>query len=241
MKDMTLEDLAKATDVAAVVAERMRTSKTTQDGNGRGVTQERDCSAGTGQPEECSSGSRIRIRTEGGDNVHQEDGGGGGGGTRTHAPPEGRSRVLGGGRGINQRENCRRGAGSRRGTTQQDDDECSVYFRSESICEGQRLPSPSRRTSTASSGGLSGGKGKRTIYLGRTQAFPLRRVESSLAVDDRGFGVSGVSPDIAAGKMTLIYNTAVFKRDDTIYFFARPIILPLTHYTSGSPFIPYIS
>ncbi|CAM9151288.1 unnamed protein product [Ectocarpus sp. 12 AP-2014] len=100
-------------------------------------------------------------------------------------------------------ERSNRGAGSRRGTTQQDDDECSLYFRSDSGAEGHRMLSPSRRTSTSSSGGGGGGsgRGRRTVYLGRTQAFPLRRVESNLAVDARGFGLGGVRPEraIAAG------------------------------------------
>ncbi|CAM9206655.1 unnamed protein product, partial [Ectocarpus sp. 13 AM-2016] len=101
-------------------------------------------------------------------------------------------------------ERSNRGAGSRRGTTQQDDDECSLYFRSDSGAEGYRMLSPSRRTSTSNSSGGGGGgsgRGKRTVYLGRTQAFPLRRAESNLAVDARGFGLSGVHPEraIAAG------------------------------------------
>lgn len=111
-------------------------------------------------------------------------------------------------RGTFQREGSssssfRRVAGSRRGTAQQEDDECSLYFKSDSGVDGQhRMPFPSRRASSASSssrGGGGSGRGKRTVYLGRTQVFPLRRVESSLAVDARGFGLSGACPDIAIG------------------------------------------
>ncbi|CAM9350548.1 unnamed protein product, partial [Hapterophycus canaliculatus] len=110
-------------------------------------------------------------------------------------------------RGTFQRESSSngsfmRGAENRKGTAQQEDDECSLYFKSDSGVEGQhRMPPSSRRASSASSssrGGVSG-RGKRTVYLGRTQVFPLRRVESSLAVDARGFGVSGVCSDSTAG------------------------------------------
>lgn len=184
MEDMTLEDLAKATDMA-VVAERRRAA--TQEKDSRG-TQGR--SAGMAQPEGCS-----RIHTDGGGKVRE-----GGGGAKAFTAG-GRRQGLGDERGIGRRGNSRRGAGSRRGTIQQEDDECSLYFRSDSVCEGRRVPSPSRRTSTASSGSV-GGKGNRTVYLGRTQAFPLRRVESSLAVEARGFGLSGVCPEIAAGEET---------------------------------------
>lgn len=109
--------------------------------------------------------------------------------------------------GTFQRESSsssfRRGTGGRRGTAQQEDDECSLYFKSDSGAECQhRTATPSRRASSASSSGNRGGvsgRGKRTVYLGRTQVFPLRRVESSLAVDARGFGVSGACPDAATG------------------------------------------
>eukprot|EP00903_Cladosiphon_okamuranus_P010271 g9725.t1 len=102
-------------------------------------------------------------------------------------------------RSIDHKENSTRWAWSRRGT-----EECSLYFRSDSGCEGHRMPSPSRRSSTASNSdkgcnGGKGGKGKRTVYLGRTQAFPLRRVESSLSVGERGFGLSGVSANAEGG------------------------------------------
>lgn len=124
-----------------------------------------------------------------------------GGDKAANGAQEGRGyRSAGSRRSTIYGERSNRGAGSRRGTTQQDDDECSLYFRSDSGAEGFRMPSPSRRTSTSSSsggGGGSGGRGKRTVYLGRTQAFPLRRVESNLAVDARGFGLSGVCPDRA--------------------------------------------
>lgn len=189
IEDMTLEDLAKATD-NAVVAEMRRTAR-----------------------EENS-----RVTQAGGDKLQE-----GGGGTRTLATG-GRRQGSGGERCIVQRENSRRGAGSRRGTTQQEDDECSLYFRSDSVCEGHRMPYPSRRTSTASSGGV-GGKGKRTIYLGRAQAFPLRRVESSLAVDARGFGLSGVSPEIIGGEATHLLDVVCH------------VSLTRAHYTSDFSFV----
>ncbi|CAM9810177.1 unnamed protein product [Ectocarpus sp. 6 AP-2014] len=148
----------------------------------------------TGRPDATSRGEEHVAARRGSDkaaNAAQEGRGTRGAGRR-------RSTVYG--------ESSYRGAGSRRGTTQRDDDECSLYFRSDSGAEGYRMPSPSRRTSTSSSGGGGGGgggggRGKRTVYLGRTQAFPLRRVESNLAVDARGFGLSGVCPEraIAAG------------------------------------------
>lgn len=195
MEGMTLEDLAKATDTA-VVAERRRTGQeeNSQVLEGQGGSS----SAGTAQRE----GSRTP--TEGGNRIGQEDIGG-----TTTLKAEAMRRGSVAQRGIGQRENSRRGAGSRRGTTQQEDDECSLYFRSGSVCEGHRMTSPSRRTSTSSSSGV-GGKGKRTVYLGRGQAFPLRRVESSLAVDARGFGLSGVSPGIAVGEGTNLKGDFAF-------------------------------
>lgn len=45
---------------------------------------------------------------------------------------------------------------------------------------------PSRHTSTSSG---AGGRGK-AVYLGRTQKFPLRRVESTIASSDQDFGDS---------------------------------------------------
>lgn len=80
----------------------------------------------------------------------------------------------------------------------EEDDECSVYFRSDS---GSRnlMRSSSRRTSTASSG--IWGRRKRTVYLGRSQRFPLRSVDSRLSPGDRGFGLSGVSSDIVLGEL----------------------------------------
>lgn len=50
---------------------------------------------------------------------------------------------------------------------------------------------------------VAGGKrGRRTTYLGRSQNFPLRRVESNLAAGDRGFGLSGVA-DTWPGRIDL--------------------------------------
>lgn len=125
-------------------------------------------------------------------------------GRKSNAPDDGGDKRRGSGstrEGPAQDDIGRRGAGGRRGT-----DECSLYFRSDDGYGGgedRRMPSPSRRTSTMSSGsvGGSGGRGRRTVYLGRTQAFPLRRVESSLAVDARGFGLSGVSAEKAVGEV----------------------------------------
>lgn len=69
----------------------------------------------------------------------------------------------------------------------EEDDECSVYFRSDST--GGDLARRCSRSASISSG--ANGRGKRTVYLGRSQKFTLRRVESRLAVGDRGFGLSG--------------------------------------------------
>lgn len=80
----------------------------------------------------------------------------------------------------------------------EEDDECSVYFRSDSG-SGNLMRVSSRRTSTASSG--SWGRRKRTVYLGRSQRFPLRSVDSRLSPGDRGFGLSGVSPDTILGEL----------------------------------------
>lgn len=157
-RDMTLEDLAKTTDVADL-AEKQGVD---QSDNRREHTE--------------GGGDRTGTRTE------PEEGGR----TQEMADTDTR-RDSRGTRGIGQKENSTKWAWNRRGT-----DECSLYFRSDSGCEGDRMPSPSRRTSTASNGS-TGGKGKRTVYLGRTQAFSLRRIESSLSVDARGFGLSGVS------------------------------------------------
>ena len=55
---------------------------------------------------------------------------------------------------------------------------------------------PSRQTSTTSSG--AGGRGK-TAYLGRAQKFPLRRVESTIASSDQDFGLAGGSIGSSAG------------------------------------------
>lgn len=163
-RDMTLEDLAKTTDVAEL-AERQGADPS---GNSR---------------EHTEGGARTRTEQE-------EDGG------RTQELPGGDTRRDSGEtRGIGQKENSTRWDWSRRGT-----DECSLYFRSDS---------PSRRTSTASNSGV-GGKGKRTVYLGRIQAFPLRRVESSLAVDARGFGLSGVAAD-AIGEGVLLIQIPFFE------------------------------
>lgn len=142
-----------------------------------------------------------RQHTEG-DTMNRTEQEGGRGGTQQLADVETR-RGSGNTRGIGPKEHSARWAWSRRGT-----EECSLYFRSDSGCEGHRMASPSRRTSMASNSdaagnGGKGGKGKRTVYLGRTQAFPLRRVESSLAVDARGFGLSGVSADAVGEEFAL--------------------------------------
>lgn len=171
--DMTLEDLAKATDVNEL-ADRQ--------GPHQAENSRQHSQRGTGKRRTTAE------QDEGGESQELAD--------------EGTGRDPGGSRGIGQKEKSTRWAWNRRGT-----EECSLYFRSDSGSEGHRVPSPSRRTSTASNGD-TGGKGSRTVYLGRAQAFPLRRVESSLAVDARGFGLSGVSADaIGAGLLALENNT----------------------------------
>ena len=171
--DMTLEDLAKATDVNEL-ADRQ--------GPHQAENSRQHSQRGTGKRRTTAE------QDEGGESQELAD--------------EGTGRDPGGSRGIGQKEKSTRWAWNRRGT-----EECSLYFRSDSGSEGHRVPSPSRRTSTASNGD-TGGKGSRTVYLGRAQAFPLRRVESSLAVDARGFGLSGVSADaIGAGLLGLENHT----------------------------------
>lgn len=97
------------------------------------------------------------------------------------------------------------GAAVRAAELLEEQDECSVYFRSDSVGEN-RVASSSRRASTCSGSGGGGGKGKRTVYLGRTQAFPLRRVDSSLDSGGRrvgfgcGFELSDVSDACKAGE-----------------------------------------
>lgn len=93
--------------------------------------------------------------------------------------------------------------------------ECS-HFKLESEINGNRTRShsvdPEMRTprrdvspSTKLRGGgrspaRGGGRGgSRRIYLSRSQPFPLRRVESTLAVNDRGFGLSGVATGVFSG------------------------------------------
>lgn len=175
-RDMTLEDLAKTTDMAEL-ADRRGPDQIESSG------------------EHSEGGARTRTSTE------QEEGGV----THERADKD-TGRDPGGTRGVGQKENSTRWAWGRRGT-----EECSLYFRSDSGSEGRRIPSPSRRTSTASNGD-TGGKGKRTVYLGRAQAFPLRRVESSLAVDARGFGLSGVSADAIGADLLLIHLCCVYLR-----------------------------
>lgn len=94
----------------------------------------------------------------------------------------------------------------------EEDDECSVYFRSDSG-SGNLMRVTSRRASTASSGSWS--RRKRTVYIGRLQRFPLRSVDSSLSPGDRGFGLSGVSPDTVLGELVWIvlpYDVEVLLR-----------------------------
>ncbi|CAM9228445.1 unnamed protein product [Ectocarpus sp. 12 AP-2014] len=178
-----------AEDTDTLDAELESGSPPTEDGKLRALTLQY---LATGRPDATSREEEhvaARRRSHKAANAAREGRGSTGAGSR-------RSTIYG--------EISNRGAGSRRGTTQQDDDECSLYFRSDSGAEGYRMLSPSRRTSTSSSSGVGGGgsgRGKRTVYLGRTQAFPLRRVESNLAIDARGFGLSGVCPEraIAAG------------------------------------------
>ncbi|CBN74420.1 hypothetical protein Esi_0020_0141 [Ectocarpus siliculosus] len=181
-----VKERVTAEDTETLDAELQSGSAPTEEGKLRALTLQ---DLATGRPDATSREAEHVAARRGSDkaaNAAQEGRGTRGAGRR-------RSTIYG--------ERSNRGAGSRRGTTQQDDDECSLYFRSDSGAEGYRMPSPSRRTSTSSSGGGGGGggggRGKRTVYLGRTQAFPLRRVESNLAVDARGFGLSGVCPERA--------------------------------------------
>lgn len=164
-RDMTLEDLAKTTDVNELAdrqgADQIESSR-----------------------ESAEGGARTKPRAEQGQGDEPQE-----------LADDDTRRDSGGTRGIGQKENSTRWAWNRRGT-----EECSLYFRSDSGSESHRVPSPSRRTSTASHND-TGGKGKRTVYLGRTQAFPLRRVESSLAVDARGFGLSGVSAEATGDRV----------------------------------------
>lgn len=171
-RDMTLENLAKTSDVAELTESR-------ESNQIESALEQTEGAAWTRIRADCEEGGRT-----------QELGG------------EGLRR--GPGSGVGQEANNTRWSWSRRGT-----EECSLYFRSDSGCEDHRIPSPSRRTSTASSSD-TGGRGKRTVYLGRAQAFPLRRVESSLAVDARGFGLSGVSVD-APGEGLLLAQSCFYE------------------------------
>lgn len=174
LKDVTLEDLATASDVPVL--------------------------PGRWGPSQRQGSRSLEAGVTAAGSAQEED-------ARTKGPEDDGRRGSGSTRGAAREEYGRRGAGKRRGT-----DECSLYFRSDDGLGGEdrRVPSPSRRTSTMSSGSV-GGRGRRTVYLGRTQAFPLRRVESSLAVDARGFGLSGVSADKAVGKKIYFRENALVR------------------------------
>lgn len=77
----------------------------------------------------------------------------------------------------------------------EEEDDCSAYFRWGSAGE-ERLRTQLRRTSTGS--GVDG-RGNRTIYLTRYQRFPLRRLDSRLALSDRSFGMGDVCADDVVG------------------------------------------
>lgn len=78
-------------------------------------------------------------------------------------------------------------------------DECSVYFRSHSGSNSERQSS-SRRSSASSS---VPSKRKRTLYLGKTQRFPLRRVGSIVVSSDGGVGLNRIPADDTTGEPIL--------------------------------------
>lgn len=80
-----------------------------------------------------------------------------------------------------------------------EDDKCSVYSRPD--LEGETpVKSAYRQTSPTSS--AIGSKGKRNVYIGRAQRFPLRSADSRLSTsNDLTVGISGASSHSDLGEM----------------------------------------